>query len=37
MYEFKKDDIYLFKNAIGNPPTKEKGYEILFRRKDLYK
>jgi twinkle protein len=30
MYEFKKEDIYLFKNAIGNPPSKEKGYEMVF-------
>ena len=30
MYEFKREDIYIFKNAIGNPPAKEKGYELVF-------
>lgn len=30
MYEFKREDIYLFKNAIGNPPAKEKGRELIF-------
>lgn len=30
MYEFKRDDLYLFKSAVGNPPTKEKGKELVF-------
>lgn len=30
MYEFKREDIFSFKNAIGNPPVKEKGNEMVF-------
>lgn len=30
MYEFKKEDLYLFLSAVGNPPTKEKGKEMFF-------
>jgi len=30
MYEFKREDLYLFKSAVGNPPTKEKGREMVF-------
>ena len=30
MYEFKPEDLYLFKSAVGNPPAREKGRELVF-------